>query len=197
MGMSDEKEIVLNCNLAEKRHLIEKTLYKLNFSFTRLPDNIYRARTKKYFWGEGGEIVLIYLGESKFIKVISKNPGMQLLDGGRNMLNIDSIESVLMDYQTESLRIEDEEIASLVDYESLHQELIDNYKLYVAEIISIDEWKLLKTNIIAKYEAISTTDAKDQILFALVELQEFGALSKDDILQIKNNIEHQQGDLPS
>jgi len=95
------------------------------------------------------------------------------------------LKTILKNEEKEKVRLEQIKKATEVTIESFTEELYKNYKLYVAEIITIEEFTKKKNLIINSLLYRNLTSPSEDFLVALIKLKEENVLDKEDINKIK------------
>jgi len=190
MSSSFSKKIELETSFDNLNEIIEETFSNLRWRFQRNNNNFYQANINMGFksWGEDFSVNII---SSKELFIKSKLK-FGLVDWGKNQNNVRLFEQTFLNNSKyNSINKE----AKAID-ENIRKDSEDTFlakltklnKLFVAQILTKDEFQDKKKELISNFDSTECELSKEDFLLSLIKFKTNNILTQDDIILIKNKL---------
>ncbi len=189
--MGSSKTITLKkCNI-ELSELVEKTFLNLRWRYKKLGDNHYKASIGMGLKSNGENFTVVLNDETLFMESKLK---FGLVDWGKNRKNIEIFERTLEKIrgQFQLVEINDSLNADSFNHEEFVDKIKKINKLFLAEILTPDEFASKKIDIINSLKEFGNIKNIDDFLISLITLKNNNILTQEEILTIKKEITDEQ-----
>jgi len=186
MGPSFIKEILLKESHEDVNDLIQKTFIDLGWRYTKTKANHYKSEFLDFgmVWGLGENFTIININ-NQTLSLCSKSYA-HLFDLGKNRSNVEKFEKYLM-RNLEQTEFKITEINNKeINKQSFAEIIAKLYKLFIAEILTEEEFKKKKLLAIKDLRNTNIEIEFEDFLISLIDLKNKNIITQEEVNSIKN-----------
>lgn len=183
MGNSFSKNIRIN-DAERCDEIIQNTFMHLGWRFERTSEYIYQANANMGLKSFGENIRVSVNKDNLSVESKSK---FALIDWGKNQENVDLFEKTVNKFDNQN-NSHQEFQTNEKNEENFVTDIIKTYKLFIADILTMEEFENSKRRRINELDMIASEDDVSNFLFSLIELKNKNILTNEEISIIKKNI---------